>query len=284
MNFENNTSSHKVYGKLEHQNVKDLYWLLFSECPIGQNHPTLKKIPFFPEEIIEHWRIHSREYFLNLDKAPNELSHFLNRSKNKRLGFYAEALLSFFFQTFSQIELLLQNYQIIQNGRTLGELDFIIRWKNRVIHIECAVKYYLCDHSKDINDLHSWIGPACKDNLGRKINRIIKQQLPMINFINLNYDSIESYLFLKGKLFTNQVVKCDWIKSDLLGNYFYLNKIEVVKDLKLLVKPFWLSAMTEEQSTKHMVTFNEATIRSRAELVTKIGEKPFFIVPQNWPN
>lgn len=284
MNSERNTTFYKVYEKLDHQNVKDLYWLLFSECPVRQNHPILKKISFFPEEILEQWRFDSEGYFLKLDKEPNELSHFLNRTKNNRLGFYAEALLSFFFQTFPQIELLLQNHQIIQNGRTLGELDFIIKWENRVIHIECAVKYYLFDHSKNVNDLNSWIGPACKDNLGKKVKRILEQQLPIINTIDLDYDNIESYLFLKGKLFASHAVKCDWIKVELLGKYFYLNEIKDEKNLKLLTKPYWLSAMTEQQSAEHTVEFDVKIIRSRAELASKIGGKPFFIVPQNWPN
>lgn len=287
MDLENNLLPDETFEKLNDRNVKDLYWLLFSKCPVNQNHPVLEKIPFFPEDILEDWRLNCAIYFIELDKKPNELHLFLNRPKNKRLGFYAEALLSFFFQTFSQIELLLQNHQIIDDKRTLGELDFIIKWNKRVIHIECAVKYYLCDHLRDLNDLHSWVGPACKDDLGRKIEKVIEKQLPMINFTKLNGElspnEVESYLFLKGKMFINQEISCKWINIESLGKYYRLSEINGSKDLYLLMKPFWMSVMTEEIVSKQSTCFREVDLRKRAELVIKTGSPPFFIVPDNWP-
>jgi hypothetical protein len=287
MDFRKKILIDETFEKLKDRNVKDLYWLLFSGCPINQNHPVLEKIPFFPEDILEDWRLGSSEYFMKLDQKPGELRHFLDRPKNKRLGFYAEALLSFFFQTFSPIELLLQNYQIIDNKKTLGEVDFIIKWNNRVIHIECAVKFYLCNHSKDVNDLHSWIGPACKDDLGRKIEKVKEQQLPMIHSSKmsseLSSDEVESYLFLKGKLFVNQEISCDWINNEMIGKYNMLNEINNSDGLHLLTKPYWMSIMIEKTPSDQSTFFSEENLRKRAELVMKTGSNPFFIVPKNWP-
>lgn len=286
MNEENDISQDEIFKRINDRNVKDLYWLLFSKCPINNNHPELERIPFFPEEVLEEWKLYSTDYFLKLNERPNELNKFLSRPKNKRLGFYAEALLSFFFQTYSEIELLLQNYQIIENKKTLGEVDFVIKWKERVFHIECAVKFYLCVHSKDINDLHNWIGPACKDDLGRKMEKVKEHQLPIIS--SLQYDNllnpyeIESFLFLKGKLFVNQEVSCVWVNSNLLGDYVYLHTIDSL-NLDLLTKPFWLSIQCESSQSENATVFSKGALLKRAELVMKSGSTPFFIVPEDWP-
>lgn len=287
MNLENDINEDKTFNKLRNRTVKDLFWLLFSECPIKNNQRELEGIPFFPEEILEEWRKESESYFLELDEQPLALERFLNRPKNKRLGFYSEALLSFFFQTFPGIELLLQNYQIIEDKRTLGEVDFIIKWHDRIIHIECAVKFYLCDHSKNVQDLHSWIGPACKDDLGRKIKKVIEHQLPIINSSAFrkayNYSNIESFIFLKGKLFVNKEVQCDWVRKNLLGQYLYLNDLNNSGEHHLLSKPNWLSINNEKELNDATVIFTDNLPLKKAELVMSSGRHPFFIVPENWP-
>lgn len=287
MNDENDIDHDDIYLKLHDRSVKDLYWLLFSKCPINNRHPELSEVPFFPFEILNEWRTIGCDYFLNLDRYPNDLHEFLKRPKNSRLGFYAEGLLSFFFQTFSGIELLIQNHQIIHKKKTLGEVDFIIRWKERVLHIECAIKFYLFDHSKSINDLHSWVGPACKDDLGRKIKKVREHQLPMINSSKcidiLGLNNIESYLFLKGKLFVNQEVSCDWLSTNLLGRYYFIKNIREHSGLKVLIKPFWMSNQSETNIGTNEKNFDTKYLLKRAELVQEKGAKPFFIAPNDWP-
>lgn len=287
MNLENDISEDTIFNMLRNRVVKDLYWLLFSECPIKNNQRELNQIPFFPEEILEKWRKESDSYFFELDQQSQDLENFLHRPKNKRLGFYSEALLSFFFQTFPGIELLLQNYQIIEDKRTLGEVDFIIKWQDRIIHIECAVKFYLCDHSKDVQDLHSWIGPACKDDLGRKMKKVIEHQLPIIESSSFrdffDYSNIESFIFLKGKLFVNQEVQCDWVKKSLLGQYLYLKEFKNSSELHLLSKPNWLSIHNEKDLNDATETLTDNSLLKKAELVMSSGRNPFFIVPEDWP-
>lgn len=287
MNLENDINKDKIFKKLKNRAVKDLYWLLFSECPIKNNQRELKQTPFFPEEILEEWRKSANSYFFELDQQPQDLENFLDRPKNKRLGFYSEALLSFFFQNFPEIELLLQNYQIIEDKRTLGEVDFIIKWCDRIIHIECAVKFYLCDHAKDVQDLHSWIGPACKDDLGRKMKKVIEHQLPIINSSSFrdafNYSSIESFIFLKGKLFVNQEIECNWVKKNLLGQYLYLKEHKNPRELQLLSKPNWLSINNEKYLNGAKNTLNYNSLLKKAEFFLAPGRNPVFIVPEDWP-
>lgn len=273
--------------KFKNRCVKDLYWLLFSKCPINNHHPLLKDLPFFPKDVIEAWRLNSANYFIQLDQNPDELSQFLNRPKNKRLGFYAEALLSFFFQTFPDIELLFQNHQVIEQKRTIGEVDFIIKWNDRIIHLECAVKFYLYDQSKDVNDLHSWIGPACKDDLGRKMNKILQHQLPMINSLKkeeiLKSHKVESYLFLRGKLFVNRHTRCNWIEAEALGKYRYLNELIDTSDYCLIPKPYWLATQIEKSFKDAGESINSESLKRRAEMVLKNGEGLLFVTPKGWP-
>lgn len=278
----------EFYKMLGNKSVKDLYWLLFSDCPINNNHPELSKVPFFPSAILLEWRDTSEAYFQTLDQNPNDLEHFLDRTKNRRLGFYAEALLSYFFQTFPKIELLLQNYQLVQQKRTVGEVDFIIKWKSRVIHLECAVKYYLFDHSKDVNQLENWIGPSCNDNLGRKIGKVLNLQLPLIKSPSITklVDELdmESYLFLKGKLFVNSDVNCQWINSGRFGKYCFLSqlKAKTKSGLSAISKPFWLSALGEKELESSQLN-SEIEFNRRAELVYSALDYPFFVAPDGWP-
>src|SRR5690554_2284462 len=189
------------YHQLKNKTVRDLYWLLFSESPLSDNYD-LSPYSLFPKEILNQWQLASEEYFLALDKKHYEIENFVKRKKNKRLGFYAEALLSYFFQTFKQVELLLQNFQIIDQQKTIGEVDFIIRYNEKVIHLECAVKYYILKDLNKKNDPSQWVGPRLKDNLELKLNKIIQHQLPLgsrteiLNKINFPIDC--SFLFLKG--------------------------------------------------------------------------------------
>src|SRR5690554_1938688 len=85
---------HSIYYRLISPKVRDLYWLLFSESPL---HPSYDLSPYalFPQTVLNEWEALSTEYFLELDKNPQSINQFVDRKKNKRLGFYAEALLSF---------------------------------------------------------------------------------------------------------------------------------------------------------------------------------------------
>lgn len=278
-----------IFEGLNNSCVKDLYWLLFSECPINNSHPTLIEIPFFPSDILLSWRESSKDYFVNLDNAPSDFLNFLDRPKNKRLGFYAEALLSYFFQTFSEVELLLQNYQLIEDKRTIGEVDFIIKWKGRVIHLESAVKYYLFHDSTDKDQLQNWIGPSCNDNLARKIKKVSTHQLPLVNsrliFDQVEAKEIESYLFLKGKLFVNSAVNCEWVNRESVGKYLYNRELDSksLNKLNLIDKPFWLSVLNSKEPLKKTVIKKKIRFEKRAQLVRFPEGYPFFIAPNNWP-
>lgn len=284
-----------TYSKLTNKTVRDLYWLLFSPSPLSPNfdiHP----YRLLPNNIIDEWKLASINYFLHLDMHPQEIEHFIgkfegNRRKNKRLGFYAESLLSFFFQTFSHIELLLQNFQIIEEKRTIGEIDFIIRYKKEVIHIECAVKYYLLKDIKLKEDNSQWVGPRLRDNLELKIKKIVEHQLPLgrrtevQEKINATID--ESYLLLNGIFFTEREINLGKINNIQPNQFIRVSKVETLdaKPIQVLSRPNWLSSTSgiiekHSQMTFDLLKFKEEL--ENPEMVLFSDGQARFVVSDNW--
>ncbi|PKR80674.1 hypothetical protein CW751_07850 [Brumimicrobium salinarum] len=268
--------------------VKDLYWLLFSTSPLSHQY-SLSSYALFPFELQEEWKVRAQTYFIELDQNPKPLEVFLHRKKNKRLGFYAEALLSYFFQTFRPITLLLQNHQIIDNKTTIGEIDFIIAYEHQVIHLECAVKYYLLS-DKHRPDLPSnWIGPRKKDHLGLKLEKVLQHQLPLgksksvFHKINKNIDV--SYLFLKGIFFTNNVKTNNKICQKIPKRYVYQSEAQNLTKpvLGVLERPNWLSATQTTSINEVSFTTIDLNIPLvNPQLLILENSEVIFVVPDDW--
>lgn len=277
----------KIYHNLKSTTVRDLYWLLFSNSPLSQSYDISPYIQF-PNQILEEWKLLSQNYFIELDNNPSSLITFLDRKKNKRLGFYAEALLSYFFQTFNQIELLLQNFQIINKHKTVGEIDFIILYNKKVIHLECAVKYYLLKDFNNANEPSNWVGPRMKDNLKLKLLRLINHQLPLgtrkeiSDKINCNIDS--SYLFVKGIFFAEKELYSNIVSTGKPNQFIRQSELDklTVKPIKVLIRPNWLSSNSPSKLNSATDFIQLDQPMKKPELVLFEDNRSRFIVPDNW--
>lgn len=124
-----------------------------------------------------------------LDSEPAQLQAFhayLAQQPSGRLGRYAEKLLTYFLQ--HQGWLVAANLQVrnLTGGReTLGEFDFLVRLPDGdaaglLSHWEFATKFYLLEEaaseglSSDI-----FVGPNLADSLGKKMRKIMTQQLQL---------------------------------------------------------------------------------------------------------
>ncbi len=76
-----------------------------------------------------------------------------------------------------EVEMLAANRPLRAQGRTLGELDTLFRWRDEVVHREVAVKFYLAVGSED--EPAAWIGPGRRDRLDRKLDRLSDHQLAL---------------------------------------------------------------------------------------------------------
>ncbi len=102
------------------------------------------------------------------------------------------------------------------------EIDCLIKYLKKYIHLEIVYKFYLYDKHIDTGELDHWIGPNKKDSLVFKLNKLKNKQLPLLHHFKtkellektpLNIDKISSMVFFKAQLF---------VPKELINNTFKL--------------------------------------------------------------
>lgn len=268
--------------KLSNSHVRNLSWLLFSPI-IRVNEVYENEALLFPEELQSEWLVLHEKWLVGLDESPGELNEFIAHANNKgRLGFYAEYLLQFFFTNSPFVELVWFNEQVINEGITETEIDFVIRYNSRLIHIELAVKYYLLTPSDE------WIGPNATDTFRKKWEKVNSLQIPTARrVINKAFpeEELESYFFIKGVLFTHdENAQNQWIYQRE-GNSIVENGSRFV----FPEKPNWMADFVEYKGKT--ISRNEFKkllvegIKKATSLISlsKNKQKNYFIVTDDWP-
>ena len=97
-----------------------------------------------------------------------------------RLGLLVEQFVFFCLNTNKDIKTIAANIQVIEDKRTLGELDCLIIDQNKLIHLEVAYKFYLFDPTISGSEIDKWIGPNRKDSLRQKLNKLKSNQMPLL--------------------------------------------------------------------------------------------------------
>ncbi len=98
---------------------------------------------------------------------------------HQKLGYLYEDALATMLESTPRYEVLAKGLQIRdETGRTLGELDFLLRDSvtARLIHLELAVKFYLAIQT---NDELLLPGPDARDNYFRKLDKMRSHQLQL---------------------------------------------------------------------------------------------------------
>lgn len=191
--------------------VRDLAWVLVAP-PLLQDAPWPQRHPLAGS----HWA-HApgrlEQWLRELDRDSQPLLDWLARSSTRRLGVYYERLWQFALTHAPGIECVASNLPIRGDGRTLGELDIVLRDDSGVYHLELAIKLYLgpADNVEGLargEDPFDWLGPGCHDRLGRKLSHLSEHQLPMAArpqaqavLQALGVDGLSSRLWLAGYLF-----------------------------------------------------------------------------------
>lgn len=164
-----------------------------------------------------------------LDNDPERLQVHMDKGSGHLLGKRFERLLEFWLRNSPHVELYEQNIQLIENGITCGEIDFIFRdWNHKLILMEAAIKYYLVAGELKMENC---IGPNAKDSLSNKLRKVNRQQLnldfkPLHNYIdNLGLEDIRPMLFLKGQLFYESARANGYYKVSELGRDFFEDRL-----------------------------------------------------------
>ncbi|AIR91529.1 DUF1853 family protein [Pseudomonas cremoricolorata] len=197
---------HSLPRTLRHGAVRDLAWALvspplMSEPGAAQRHPLAGSA----------WADHPqrlRDWLERLDHHSQPLDQWLAQRRSGRLGLYYERLWHFALEQAPGIELLARNLPIRDAGRTLGELDVLLRDNAGVHHLELAIKLYLGPEQAAATDPGQWLGPGCHDRLGSKLSHLATHQLPMAARAEaqsalhaLGIGQVQSQLWLGGYLF-----------------------------------------------------------------------------------
>lgn len=111
---------------------------------------------------------------------------------NTVLGKRAEYFYQFCIEQSLNYDLIAANVQINVPGKTIGELDYIIKEikTGTILHIELVYKFYCYDpnsseQSSYLNEnqnreLSRYVGPNKRDNFVYKFDRLVNHQLPLL--------------------------------------------------------------------------------------------------------
>jgi hypothetical protein len=99
-----------------------------------------------------------------------------------RLGHLVEKIVSELIKLSTNYKLLYENVQLIEDKKTVGEIDYLIENKNtnQLIHLELAYKFYLFDPTISPESINNWIGPNRNDSLINKLEKLKDLQFPLL--------------------------------------------------------------------------------------------------------
>lgn len=251
-----------------------------------------------PDEDIQPW-------LAQLDAQPAPLLSFLQGNTSPLLGARFESYLQFFCQYGPGNQLLSANLQVSENGITRGEFDLLYRHGGQHLHLEAAVKFYLCLPDADGSDPAHWYGPQNHDRLDLKLAKL-GQQLQLANnragiaalqAAGINTAPQPRYL-LNGMLFSPWNSPCqNPAPVHHQGKWLWLSQLDELLSMGnewlLLEKTDWLGAVITP------LVLNPAQVKSAltahfagkgfARMLTRHVEdgcaetERYMLVHNNWP-
>ena len=128
------------------------------------------------------------------------------------LGKRAERYFSALIDASDHYDMVIENVQVFNQNRTIGEFDFIVRRRsdNQLIHVELVYKFYLYVSHSDRDELAEWVGPNRSDSLRLKVDKLAAKQFPLLstpdgksrlNEYNLSSSEIVQQLAFYANLF-----------------------------------------------------------------------------------
>ncbi len=185
--------------------VRDLAWALFSPPLLHRSDPDVR---WLENDWFGQISRQYTEALGQLDKDPRRLRDAVEGRKDPRLGSYFETLWHFWLGDNPRYQLLFANLTLRSASGTLGEFDLLVRDSKtaKTLHWELAVKFYL--GTGDTSQPSNWLGPAQRDRLDVKTDRLLDHQSRLSRYPEANelFDQLgirvdQTWLILKGRLF-----------------------------------------------------------------------------------
>jgi hypothetical protein len=281
------------------RSLRHLYWLC--QAPSLVRH----------ERVFDLTAALPQDYRLRIDRlahCPDVLQQ-LNMAAELRLGLYFEQLYACLMTHVLGWELLGHNLQVREQGRTLGELDFLLHnpLSGEVEHHEIAVKFYLAAGADDSH----WYGPNSRDRLDLKTERLLGHQVNMAEQPASRAmlaekglpQSARSRVLMPGYLFYPAGQSALPLPPNVSGNHLrgdWLRASQVC-ELRLetsvqLSKLDWLGPWHQTCHPDGMLAHAQASRIAAGgppKLFAQLGQdgnsgvwhetKRFFLVPDEWP-
>lgn len=230
----------------------------------------------------------------------------LEHASAQRLGVYFEHLYACLMTEVLGWELLARNFQITDAGRTLGELDFLLRHPatGEVEHHEVAVKFYLGVGGGDPR----WYGPNSRDRFDLKTERLLGHQIrmgshpacrAMLKQKGLPLP-VRSRVFMPGYLFypaaREHQLPAGASECHLHGFWYRASHCPLsLESCVLLQKPDWLGPWqqaTQPEGTEAAEQAARIAAGAPPRLMARLKrdddgvwreQERFFLVPPWWP-
>lgn len=204
-----------------------------------------------------------------------ESESYFSGKESKKLGYYYESLIEVLL-LLSKKEIIHKSYQVIEDGVTKGELDFIYK-SDKIVHLEVACKFYL-EYINDCGEVN-YLGPDARDSLKKKIERLKNHQLQIITPLKVD----ERQTHVQIVLFKNSETALE------RNSWTYAHELKLVscEDWFSLPKLSWLSGIGGEKVLDWEIEKKKILHSQRACQYAKFenGElvNRLFLVSQSWP-
>ena len=177
------------------------------------------------------------------------------KNKKLRLGHLVEQFIFDLLEKDKNIQIIGTNIQIIQDKKTVGELDCLISDRGKLIHLELVYKFYLYDQFIPGNEIEKWIGPNRKDSLKQKLVKLKTKQMPLLSHpksneiisdLGYNSEMFDQKVHFKAQLFIplglNERIITEVNKACIRGFYITPDELQLFEenDFFILSKLDWL--------------------------------------------
>ncbi|MEM6916004.1 MAG: DUF1853 family protein [Verrucomicrobiota bacterium] len=228
------------------------------------------------------------------------VERFLETRAAHRVGYYVESLVQSWLESEKDIAELQHGIQVRREKETLGELDFLFRRRDKLHHLEVAMKFYLY-YPDGAENGSRFIGPNARDSFEKKRDRLLQKQLP---FGRESFPDIqESSHWVKGLIFYHPEDSREIELPDLLnekharGNWIrraeldeYLSGWPPGRRGRILKKPYWLFAHGEDLPVTRILSAAEEHFDRWDGPVFLAGVEEgreverLFVMPDFWPD
>ncbi|MDW6093477.1 DUF1853 family protein [Vibrio rhizosphaerae] len=206
---------------------------------------------------------------------------------NQRLGLLYQSVCSALFAASPSYTLIAEEIQIIDDGKTLGAVDFILgnQQTSQQEHWEVAIKFYLLHQGH-------WFGPNAKDRLDIKLKHMLHHQLPLsahpiVVQQHPQWQVTSRHLLMQGRLYTNpftgETIPQDCLgytlnPTQIQGHWCYQSQVSQIREpLYLLERHQWMTGRTTTN-----LHYQPETLKRAVHCQSESGIF-WFIVPDHWP-